>query len=916
MERIAYKIALDVTKAESQKFLTGFSVGESRARVLKITLNNGRNPVHFDGTETISMFVTKPSDTSPSIGLCYLEGDTIVYNVLQSDVSEEGPTRFTIKVQHLDEDQNISVLYAAHFTIQVTDPECDDSHVPDDPNYSILEALIAEVEQFDSDAEAFAIGTRGGVPVDEDDPAYHNNAKYFAENLEYEVEEQVERAEAWADGTRGGVPVPETDPAYHNNAKFYKEQAATSATNAAASEINAAASELNASGSASSASADALKAEGFAVGEQGGTPVGETSPYYHNNAEFFKNQAATSATNAGNSETAASGSASNAAADALKAEGWAKGKQNGTDVGDTSPYYHNNAEYFKEQASQSATNAGTSETNAAASALAASGSATTSSNQALVAEGWAKGTQNGQPVGPGSPYYENNAEHFKNEAHSIVGDKVDSFNNRTGPVTSQKGDYGADKIEIDTTNNSLPNTLDTVQDFLDWAYPPGASVTLTINGAKEDVITIKDSNDATIDTCTFESGQTSGTITITVPVGGGTYKFISSVAKVKSGGSLVDYEKTVTLTGAATQTVNVYPTYAWYWFGNFVIASIVGYLDSSMVFQSGSQAVTVGTNSITLLNHNDHVVSPTELFSGFKMTNVLNAPSGSSLKVLGTYTAGSYSPPNTGLCFRYSANSNMSSSTGVDIGNSAKTGLSEDTIANIDTYNGKYVFLGEYLGDVEIHSIVIDNPHENDLKIKGAKEDTITITDSNNQTVATCVFGSGLTYGYVSKSLLPSGTYTFTSSVAKDTTTGTSDYSKTIVLDGSETEVDIYPEKALYWYGRYFVTLTTNNGTLTDYTNYFELYKNVNSNPQTVTSSTQIDFTSVAVKALANVSSGNTVNVGYGTSGSSGYEGAFFTISRINYGIDGASSAVTNKYLQMKLNGNSASARFKALWCE
>jgi len=778
MERIAYKIALDVTKAESQKFLTGFSIGETRARVLKITLNNGRNPVHFDGSETISMFVTKPSDTSPSIGLCYLEGDTIVYNVLQSDVSEEGPTKFSIKVEQTEEGL-ITVLYAAHFTIQVTDPECDDSHVPDDPNYSILEALIAEVEQFDSDAEAFAIGSRGGVPVDEDDPAYHNNAKYYAENLEYEVEEQVERAEAWASGTKGGVPVGNTEPQYHNNAKYYAEQADTSATNAGTSETNAAVSELAASGSASSASADALKAEGFAVGEQGGVPVDNTSPYYHNNAKYYKEEAATSATNAGNSETAASGSASSAAADALKAEGFAVGKQNGTDVGNTSPYYHNNAEYFKEQASQSATNAGTSETNAAASELAASGSATTASNQALVAEGWAKGKQNGVDVGPDSPYYHNNAEYFKNEAHGIVGDKVDSFNNRTGPVIPLKGDYNSAKIEIDPSTTSLPNTLDTLQDYLEYMYPPGVSVTLTLNGAKNDVITIKDSNDETVGTCTFTSGQTSGTVSVTVPNGGGSYKFISSVSKSLSDGTS-DYEKTVTLSDAATQTVNVYPKIALDWFGDFV---------DSTTFECDSQGnitrnvtsgnITINTNSIVATSTGDYV----GLMSNQKI------PTGVTVKALVSFTA-SYADGCASLKTTPSDSSWSTQSTIHET--TAGQSFSDTIISGVNSADG-FLGVNAYHGTLTIKSVWLDDGHESDITIHGAKEDTITITDSNNQTVATCVFGSGSTVGYVSKSLLPSGTYTFTSSV--------SGYAKTVTLDGSETEVSVMPDVVAYWEG-------------------------------------------------------------------------------------------------------------------
>lgn len=66
--------------------------------------------------------------------------------------------------------------------------------------------------------------------------------------------------------------------------------------------------------------------------------------------------------------------------------------------------------------------------------------------KALVAEGYANGKQNGVPVTSGSPYYENNAEYFKDQAQSIVGSKVDSFNGRTGVVTSQSGDYAIEDI--------------------------------------------------------------------------------------------------------------------------------------------------------------------------------------------------------------------------------------------------------------------------------------------------------------------------------------------------------------------------------------------------------------------------------------------------------------------------------------
>lgn len=49
---------------------------------------------------------------------------------------------------------------------------------------------------------------------------YRDEAQAAAES----AEDDKEDAEAYAVGTRGGVPVAPTDPTYHNNAKYYSEQ--------------------------------------------------------------------------------------------------------------------------------------------------------------------------------------------------------------------------------------------------------------------------------------------------------------------------------------------------------------------------------------------------------------------------------------------------------------------------------------------------------------------------------------------------------------------------------------------------------------------------------------------------------------------------------------------------------------------
>ena len=92
--------------------------------------------------------------------------------------------------------------------------------------------LIANtpLDEWVEESEAWAVGTKDGVPVEETDVQYHNNSKYYAESIEGDAEaaqESAEDSEAWAVGKRSGTDVPSTDPAYQNNSKFYSDRAAS-----------------------------------------------------------------------------------------------------------------------------------------------------------------------------------------------------------------------------------------------------------------------------------------------------------------------------------------------------------------------------------------------------------------------------------------------------------------------------------------------------------------------------------------------------------------------------------------------------------------------------------------------------------------------------------------------------------------
>ena len=136
-----------------------------------------------------------------------------------------------------------------------------------------IPALVTLARTQMENAEAWAVGTKDGEPVSQDDPQYENSAKYWAQ----QVGGQTQDAEAWAAGTKDGVPVTSSDPQYHNNAKYYSDGVHTDAQAAAAS---------------------ALVSEGYATGKQNGADVPSTSPYHHNNAAYYAGQAADDASTA------------------------------------------------------------------------------------------------------------------------------------------------------------------------------------------------------------------------------------------------------------------------------------------------------------------------------------------------------------------------------------------------------------------------------------------------------------------------------------------------------------------------------------------------------------------------------------------------------------------------------------------
>lgn len=94
-----------------------------------------------------------------------------------------------------------------NFILNVEAAAMPDGSNMSDSDYSYIEQLIEDAQEAVTDAEAWAVGERGGVPVDPSDPTYENSAHYWAQQASGAVNDMT-GATASTPGAHGLVPAP------------------------------------------------------------------------------------------------------------------------------------------------------------------------------------------------------------------------------------------------------------------------------------------------------------------------------------------------------------------------------------------------------------------------------------------------------------------------------------------------------------------------------------------------------------------------------------------------------------------------------------------------------------------------------------------------------------------------------------
>lgn len=168
-------------------------------RTLEFTLYNGSVLFSIPDDVTITIQGTKADST----GFQY--ECTFEDSVVTSDLSEQMTVFAGEVVCELVLTQGTNILGTANFILNVEAAALSDDTVISDTDLPLLQEAIeaaaeaaasaeeaannaSAAEESSEDSEAYARGTRGGIDVTSDDPAYHNNAKYYAESVAEAIE--------------------------------------------------------------------------------------------------------------------------------------------------------------------------------------------------------------------------------------------------------------------------------------------------------------------------------------------------------------------------------------------------------------------------------------------------------------------------------------------------------------------------------------------------------------------------------------------------------------------------------------------------------------------------------------------------------------------------------------------------------
>ena len=215
MERIIYSITLNTHKNGIQRTLQGFETGDNMSRRISVNLvaSGDTYEIPLDHV-TALMYVNTPSAEEPSINACTIQDNTIIYDVLPTDISEEGIIEMQLKLVRGDINGARAVLVSPKFALEVSGSNVNDESAEQTVTFTALEDAIARANSvYDSRMVRFEITEDCYIRVYYADGSIYEN-DYFHNAI---FTENAIMSESFAKGGTGYREGEDTD-----NSMYYK----------------------------------------------------------------------------------------------------------------------------------------------------------------------------------------------------------------------------------------------------------------------------------------------------------------------------------------------------------------------------------------------------------------------------------------------------------------------------------------------------------------------------------------------------------------------------------------------------------------------------------------------------------------------------------------------------------------------
>ena len=193
---VNHALSLNVSSASVPPTLH-MTQGDSNSRSIVAALFSGASPFNIPSGSSVMVRFGKPDgtgglyDTTESGAPVVFSGNTVTAPVAEQMLSVPGVVVAQIEVYSAATEESPAYRLASFcFFVDVEKSAYPDDTIISSGYYNILSESIQQALQYSQisqssakDAEAWAVGQRGGVDVPSTDPAYNNSAKYWAQNV-------------------------------------------------------------------------------------------------------------------------------------------------------------------------------------------------------------------------------------------------------------------------------------------------------------------------------------------------------------------------------------------------------------------------------------------------------------------------------------------------------------------------------------------------------------------------------------------------------------------------------------------------------------------------------------------------------------------------------------------------------------